>query len=180
MGKEVTCSANWLWSVATKGVGLTHAKTGPLADRGGDAWTIGSPKAAVNHLSQPLRPIRFAAMTRGRRSLEIRPFASSDLDAAAALLAERHRRHRSAEPAMDPAYEAPAATRAQVEALLADETATGWVASRGGRVVGFLIGVAKADATWGPNVWVEAPGHAAEEPDVVRELYATAAGQWVG
>jgi ribosomal protein S18 acetylase RimI-like enzyme len=119
-------------------------------------------------------------MTGSRRALEIRPFASSDVDPAAALLAERHRRHRAAEPALDPAYEGPAATRPQIESLLADTTASGWVAARGGRVVGYLIGVAKADATWGPNVWVEAAGHAAEDPDVVRLLYATAAAQWVG
>lgn len=80
---------------------------------------------------------------------------------------------------MDPAYEAPAATRPQIAALLADATASGWVATRGGEVVGFLIGVAKTDATWGPNVWVEAPGHAAQDPGLIRLLYATAAAQWV-
>jgi ribosomal protein S18 acetylase RimI-like enzyme len=119
-------------------------------------------------------------MATNRQALEIRPFASSDLHAAAALLAERHSRHRAAEPAMDPEYEGPAVTRAQIEALIADATASAWVAARGSRVVGFLVGVAKADTTWGPNVWVEAPGHAAEDPDVVRLLYATAAAQWVG
>ena len=119
-------------------------------------------------------------MTGGPRALDIRPFASSDLDAAAALLAERHRRHRAAEPAMDPVYVAPAGSRPQIETLLADATASGWVATHSGDVVGFLIGVAKADATWGPNVWVEAPGHAAQDPGVVRLLYATAAAQWVG
>lgn len=119
-------------------------------------------------------------MSAGRHALEIRPIESSDLDAAAALLADRHRRHRAAEPAMHPAYEAPAATRPQIEALLADATSSGWVAARGDEVVGFLIGVAKADATWGPNVWVEAPGHAARDPEVIRLLYATAAAQWVG
>ena len=119
-------------------------------------------------------------MTTSRQALEIRPFASSDANAAATLLAERHRRHRAAVPALDPAYEVPAATRLQIEALLADATASGWSATREGHLVGFLIGVARADATWGPNVWVEAPGHAAEEPAIVRELYATAAAQWVG
>ena len=116
-------------------------------------------------------------MTTSRQALEIRPFASSDANAAATLLGERHRRHRAAVPALDPAYEVPAATRLQIEALLADATASGWSATREGHLVGFLIGVAKADATWGPNVWVEAPGHAAEEPAIVRELYATAAAQ---
>jgi GNAT superfamily N-acetyltransferase len=114
-----------------------------------------------------------------RPPTDIRPFTGRDLDAAAALLAERHRRHRAAEPALDPVYEMPAATRPQIEALLADPTQSGWVATHHGRVVGFLVGVAKADATWGGNVWVEAAGHAAEDPGVVRQLYAVAAGRWV-
>lgn len=32
---------------------------------------------------------------------------------------------------------------------------------------------------WGANVWVEAAGHAAIEPLIVRELYAAAAATWV-
>jgi ribosomal protein S18 acetylase RimI-like enzyme len=115
-----------------------------------------------------------------RQAIQIRRFASSDIDAAAALLAERHRRHRAAMPAMDQAYEKPAGTRQQIEALLADATAAGWVATRGGSVAGFLIGTARDESVWGPNVWVEAPGHAAEDPDLVRRLYAVAASQWVG
>ena len=47
-------------------------------------------------------------------SLVIRPFEQGDLDAAAGLLADRHRRHRLAEPLLDPAFEqAPAARRRQ-------------------------------------------------------------------
>jgi ribosomal protein S18 acetylase RimI-like enzyme len=32
---------------------------------------------------------------------------------------------------------------------------------------------------WGDNVWVEAPGHAADEAEVVRDLYGLAASRWV-
>jgi ribosomal protein S18 acetylase RimI-like enzyme len=119
-------------------------------------------------------------MTMTRTPLQIRPFEPGDLDAAAELLADRHRRHRSAEPALDPAYEAPPATRREIEALLAGDRADGWAALRDGALVGYLIGVSKSEATWGPNVWVEAPGHAASDPAAIRALYAAAAERWLG
>jgi GNAT superfamily N-acetyltransferase len=119
--------------------------------------------------------------TRGTdTSLDIRPFDRGDLDAAGALLADRHRRHRVVEPALDPAYEDPAAARREIEALLAVEGAAGWTAVVGEDLAGYLIGVAKSEAVWGRNVWIEAPGHAAVEPAVVRSLYAVAAASWVG
>jgi GNAT superfamily N-acetyltransferase len=126
-----------------------------------------------------LAPLRFAAMPTNRGADSVRPFEPPDLDAAARLLAERHRRHRLAEPLLDPAYEDPAATLPEIEALLRGDKAAGWVALRDAAVAGYLIGIAKTDLTWGPNVWVEAAGHAAEDPALVRDLYAVAAGAWV-
>ena len=117
--------------------------------------------------------------TTTRSQLEINQFTADALDGAAALLADRHRRHRAAEPLLDPSFEHPANARAAIEAELAAERAGGWVARRAGTVVGYLIGQQKA-ASWGANVWVEAAGHAADEPAVVRELYAVAAAAWVG
>ena len=117
--------------------------------------------------------------TRRRPSLEILPFTLDALDAAAALLAERHRQHRAAEPLLDPSYEEPAHSRAAIEVDLAAERAGGWVAVRDGEIVGYLIGQQKGP-TWGANVWVEAAGHAAADPAVLRELYAVAAAAWVG
>jgi len=111
--------------------------------------------------------------------VEIRPFTDVDLEAAAGLLAERHRRHRRAEPALDPAYETSEAASREVAAALAVDGATAWVATRGGAVVGYMIGGSKADPTWGPNIWIDAAGHGALEPEIVRELYATAAAAWV-
>src|SRR5258706_10349437 len=122
--------------------------------------------------------IRFGHMPTKAR-VEIRPFADDDLEAAAALLAERHRRHRRAEPALDLAYEASEAASREVAAALAADGATAWVATRGGAVVGYMIGSSKADPTWGPNIWIGAAGHAALEPEIVRELYAAAAAAWV-
>lgn len=108
----------------------------------------------------------------------IQKFHAGDLGAAARLLADRHRRHRLAEPLLDPAYEDPTGARREIEALLAVDGAGGWTASRDGAVVGYLIGIAKADSTWGKNVWIEPAGHAAVEPAVVRDLYAVAAEAW--
>jgi len=114
-----------------------------------------------------------------RGPLDIRTFEAAHLDAAAALLADRHRRHRIAEPTLAAAYELPDIARREVEAQLSGDRAAGWVALRDGAVVGFLIGASKSETVWGPNVWVEAAGHAAGEPAVIRDLYAVAAGRWV-
>ena len=113
------------------------------------------------------------------RPIQVRPFKVGDLDAAADLLAARHRRHRLAEPLLDPAYEGRDAARQEIEALLAADSATAWSASAGGSLAGFLIGTSKDPATWGGNAWVEAAGHAATGPAVVRALYAVAAAAWV-
>jgi GNAT superfamily N-acetyltransferase len=103
--------------------------------------------------------------------LEIQPFSEEHLDDAGALLEQRQRRHREAEPLLDDGYD----YRAEIESL---EGASGMVGLRGGRVVGFLLGVRKDDSRWGPNVWVEAPGHAVEEAEDIRDLYAAAAARW--
>jgi len=119
-------------------------------------------------------------MSRPTSADSMRPFEPSDVEAAARLLADRHRRHRLAEPLLDPRYEDAATTRPEIETLLRADTAAGWVALRDGAVAGYLIGIAKAAAIWGANVWVEAAGHAADDPALVRDLYAAAAAAWVG
>jgi GNAT superfamily N-acetyltransferase len=118
----------------------------------------------------------------GATRVTVRPLVAADLDRASELLADRQRRHRHAEPLLDPRFEEPRAARREIEALLSVDSATAWVAERGspgGRVVGYLVGIAKDPATWGGNAWVESAGHAATDPAVVRALYATAAADWV-
>ncbi|MEX1358175.1 MAG: GNAT family N-acetyltransferase [Gaiellaceae bacterium] len=100
-----------------------------------------------------------------------RPFSDGDLDSAAALLAARHARHREAEPLLP----ADVDFRAEVEELWRQPRAAGAVS-----VTGFLIGAPREDPVWGPNVWVELAGHAVEEAEEVRDLYALAAQRWVG
>jgi predicted N-acetyltransferase YhbS len=111
--------------------------------------------------------------------LEIRAFAEDDLDAAGSLLAARHRAHRIAEPLLSERFEDSGTARGEVASLWAEEHASGAVASRDGHVVGFLLGTRKDAKKWGANVWVEAAGYGVEEPEIVRDLYAFAAKQWV-
>jgi GNAT superfamily N-acetyltransferase len=113
-----------------------------------------------------------------RASLEIRPFADDVMDDAARLLAERHRAQRRIEPGLSMDYEDVATTRAAIETIAASDGASGAVAIGDGVVVGYLLG-APRPALWGPNVWIEGAGHAVAEPEIVRDLYASAATRWV-
>lgn len=93
------------------------------------------------------------------------------LDDAAALLAERHERHRSHEPLLPDGGD----LRAQLEAALAADGATGAAAVVDGRLVGYLVGApAGAD-----RVEVGLAGHAASDTEVARDLYAHLAQGWV-
>lgn len=152
---------------------LTHDNTGPRADRGGEC--VENTARIGRRQSTPLALAYHAPAM----PTDIRPFDPGDLDGAGTLLADRHRRHRLIEPLLDPAYERPAAARAEIEKLLAGELASGWVALRDDKLVGYIVGIAKDARSWGPNVWVEPAGHAAIDGVVVRQLYATAAAAWV-
>jgi GNAT superfamily N-acetyltransferase len=110
---------------------------------------------------------------------ETRPFTGEDLDAAGALLAERHRRHRAHEPALAARYEEPAEARAEIEALWRSDDASGAVGLRGGELVSYVLGVPQGESTWGPNVWVKSAGHAARDAEDLRDTYAAAAERWV-
>jgi GNAT superfamily N-acetyltransferase len=101
----------------------------------------------------------------------IRAFSEGDLDAAAALLERRHERHRADEPLLPAKIDA----RAEIGELWAKESASGAVAG-GGYVLGWSN---PSSDRWGPNVWIEAAGHAAGDPELVRDLYAAAAADWV-
>jgi GNAT superfamily N-acetyltransferase len=107
--------------------------------------------------------------------LEIQPFSDDDIDAAAGLLAQRHRAHRDAEPLLPDVGD----FRPQVEEAWGAGAASGWIASRDGRPVGYMIGAPRDNEVWGPNVWVELGGHAVVEAEIARDLYAVAAEHWV-
>jgi GNAT superfamily N-acetyltransferase len=106
--------------------------------------------------------------------LELRAFEDGDVEAAATLLAERHRRHRSFEPTLPDVAD----MAAQVERAWGVEGASGSLALESGEVVGYLIGAPKPDPG-GAFAWVEVAGHASRNPEVIRDLYGSAAGPWV-
>jgi ribosomal protein S18 acetylase RimI-like enzyme len=110
------------------------------------------------------------------RGLEFCDFSPEHLAPASRLLAARHARQRAVEPLV--------AEDADFEALVAGEVAaegaSGVVAVRADEVVGFVIGRVQDEPTGGGTAAVvELPGHAAEEPEIVRDLYATLAQRWV-
>ena len=72
--------------------------------------------------------------------LSARPFERGDLDAAAALLAETHRRDRERHPVLAEALERPAEARAMLARWLDHERADGAVALEGDELAGFAIG----------------------------------------
>jgi GNAT superfamily N-acetyltransferase len=111
--------------------------------------------------------------------LELRCFSDEFLPHAGELLAERHRAHRAAEPLLPSRYENAEAAAAEVATLARSEGASGAVAIRGSRVVGYLLGVRKSDEIWGTNVWVETAGHAVEVAEGLRDLYGAAAARWL-
>jgi GNAT superfamily N-acetyltransferase len=101
----------------------------------------------------------------------IRAFTEEDLYAAAVLLERRHARHRATEPLLPADIDA----QAEIGELWAKESASG-ASAAGGYVLGWSN---PNERWWGPNVWIEAAGHAADDPELVRDLYARAATNWV-
>jgi GNAT superfamily N-acetyltransferase len=94
--------------------------------------------------------------------VEIRPFSDEHLDAAAALLAERHARHLATEPLL--------ARDVDFRAQLGGE---GLVALRNGELRAYLLArTTKEDA------FVDFAGCAAAEPELLRDLYAALAPEW--
>jgi GNAT superfamily N-acetyltransferase len=112
-------------------------------------------------------------------SAYVRPLQAGDIPAAGALLAARHRNHRLSCPLLASRYEHEAAAAAEVAAAFALPEASGAVAVRDGNVCGFLLGAPKASAVWGSNIWVDAAGQAAADPELVRDMYGLAAARWV-
>jgi len=96
-------------------------------------------------------------------------FADEHVEPAAALLEERQRRHREAEPLLP----ADVDFRAEVEALWRKDGASGAFCEDG------YVLATHLDESWGPNAWIELAGHAVRRPELARDLYAEAAARWV-
>ncbi|HEX2280758.1 MAG TPA: GNAT family N-acetyltransferase [Thermomicrobiales bacterium] len=123
-------------------------------------------------------------------SLAIVPFTADHLDAAAALLAARHRRDRAWVPALSPVYEDPAAARPVLDDLLTADGGCGVVALRDGAVVSYLLGAPVlrsptdvfAGFTHPRAAEIPYEGHAADPADganLYPRLYAVLAQEWV-
>jgi GNAT superfamily N-acetyltransferase len=94
--------------------------------------------------------------------VEIRPFSDEHLDAAAALLRERHERHLAAEPLL--------ARDVDFRAQLRGD---GVVALRDGELRAYLLG-----QTTEEDAFVDFAGCAAAEPELLRDLYRALAPRW--
>jgi GNAT superfamily N-acetyltransferase len=112
------------------------------------------------------------------RGIEIEPLEDEHLDQAAKLLADRHARHRKAEPLLpEVAY-----FRAQLERDLDHERAAGLVGLRRGDVVAYLIGRVEHDPLLGDERAVVDFAGCAVAPrrtEAIRDLYAALAARWV-
>ena len=111
--------------------------------------------------------------------IEIRSLDDDLLDGAGRLLAERHGGQRRREPALDETFEDPTVARQAIVGLLTADFVTSLAAVRRGELLGYLVASSRDPDRWGPNVWIEGAGHAAVDGEVVRALYAAAAGDWV-
>jgi len=98
----------------------------------------------------------------------IAPFSEDCVEVAAALLAERHERQRETFPQLPADLD----YAAEIRALLA-EGATGAFTDGA-----YVLGRAGAADLWGPNMWVDAAGHASREPELLRDVWAYAAAGW--
>jgi GNAT superfamily N-acetyltransferase len=106
---------------------------------------------------------------------ELLPFDDEHLDAAAAVLAEAHARHRAAEPLL-----ADGDAGSAVELAWRHEGTSGAVAIQGGEVTAYLFGREAENAMWGRHVFVDRAGQAADDAELVRDLFALAAERWSG
>jgi GNAT superfamily N-acetyltransferase len=95
------------------------------------------------------------------------PFSEEHVEAAAALLAERHERHRASFPQLpsDVDY------AAEIAALLAGG-ATG-AFTEGAYVLG-----RSGPEHWGASIWLDQAGQAARDPELLRDVWAEAAVGW--
>jgi GNAT superfamily N-acetyltransferase len=107
------------------------------------------------------------------------PFATEHIDAAAALLAQRHARDLKRDRRLPAKYVSVEGTRPLIEAMAG--RSTGVAVFEGGRMVGYLLGT--HDLDWGGRArLVPMEGHAVDHPDAVevyREMYAAASPAWI-
>ncbi|MDP7620146.1 MAG: hypothetical protein QF652_07885, partial [Dehalococcoidia bacterium] len=121
----------------------------------------------------------------------VHPLESSDLDAAASLVADRHTKNRFRLPDLSPSFSDPAHCRAALITALEDSRSTSAAAIADGRLAGFAIGatsVSQSDsllgqigaarsATVNAHTMGLAEGEAATS--VFRSIYRDLSGGWI-
>lgn len=107
-------------------------------------------------------------------STQIETFSAEHLAGAAAVLLARHTDHLAQPPLL-----APGDARAALKDFWDKKGRFGAVAIRGGRVVGFVLAEIMAHPLFGDCAWVAHPGHAADDGELLRDLYSAAAEVWV-
>lgn len=115
-------------------------------------------------------------------SIDIVPFQDQFIEAAGAMLAQRHRRDRLRLPDLPARCEDAAAASAAVAANWQQSGVAGVAALHDGRLKGYLLGRPLIDELWGRSAWVRPAGCALapdEDTEVVRHLYAALAAPWV-
>ena len=109
------------------------------------------------------------------RDLAFEVWSSADhLDEAAELLQTRHAIHRAAHPELPEL--GPEWSRQLLSACV---DGAGFVARRGGRVVGYLNATAITEGPRAGFAWCDLNDHAAVDAETTRSLYAYAADRWV-
>lgn len=106
--------------------------------------------------------------------IEIRSIRDADVGQLAALLHARHTAHREAEPLL-----AADDAAAELERLLSVDAVAGVVAVRGGEALAYLAGEVRENDLWKRHVWIDYAGHATQELEPMRDLYAAAAPGWI-
>jgi GNAT superfamily N-acetyltransferase len=110
--------------------------------------------------------------------IEIQPFEDEHLDRAAALLSDRHARHRAAEPLLPEVSD----FRAQLERDLDHELASGVVAQRGNELLAYVVGRVEEDPMLGDRrALVDFAGCTAKagHGESIRDLYSALAARWI-
>ena len=107
-------------------------------------------------------------------AVSIVPFGDEHVAGAASLLSARHARHRAGEPLLAPLEDA------EGELAALREAGGGWAAVQRGAVLAYLLGDVRDSGPWGRHVWIAGGAHASADPEVARDLYATAAEAWAG
>jgi len=108
-------------------------------------------------------------------AVDVRPMEADDIEECGALLAGWHSDLRSAHPALPQRYESRAECAAAVSEARAVDGAVARVATSSGRLAGYLIASTRPGSLWGTNAWVELGAHAAQDAEIIRDLWASAA-----